>query len=150
MGQLNIHTFDVYLLVLPLSHLLRLEHHLPLGRLVVPESAQVGEQIGLERLRPIEQVAQVEVLHIVARDDVGVAVAHKVSPRRQHFGLLHVGKHLGANDGRAGVQREDVADEWVLVALEFMEIIMVYFELLRLMINKNCTIFSTVPRNGHF
>jgi hypothetical protein len=81
------------------------------------EPAQEGKVFGLELLRSIEQVRQVEVGNIVANDDVRIALLDKLTPALEHLGLVLELEHLGADDVRAGVEGEDVADEGLQLAL---------------------------------
>ena len=110
-------TLHVDLLVLASAELIGLEDDALLGGLHVGQAAEKGQAVDAQRLGPIEQVVEVEVLHIVAGDDVRIDLAHKVRPLLEHGALLHVGEDLRADDVRARVEREYVAYEGVLVAL---------------------------------
>lgn len=80
------------------------------------ESAEVREAGDLESLCAVEQVREVEVGRVVADDHVWVDLLDEVGPLLQKLLLLVVRQDLRADDVRARVEGEDVADEWGALA----------------------------------
>ena len=66
---------------------------------------------------PVYKVGQIEVVDVVAGDDVRVGLADELRPALEQRRLVVVGNDVGADDRRARVEREHVTDERLRFAL---------------------------------
>jgi len=66
---------------------------------------------------PVDEVGEVKVVDVVAGDDVRISLTNKLCPTFEQRRFIVVGDDVGADDRRAGVQREHVADERLGFAL---------------------------------
>ena len=66
----------------------------------------------------VKKIRNIKIGYIISSDDVWIHHAYKLLPFQQHVCLRGAADHLGANYGQTGVQREHVADHWLVASLQ--------------------------------
>ena len=79
-------------------------------------TTQKGKVGDLQCLGSVQQIGQVEIGDIVADQHVGVDFLDKLAPFQKKVTLVLELKNLRADDMRASIESENVADKWPLLA----------------------------------
>src|SRR6266436_2563671 len=82
-----------------------------------PQTTEIGKLVCLESFCSIKKIRNVKVRDVIANDDIGVDLFHKISPFLEHLRLIIERDDLRANNVRAGIQRENVPDKGLAFSL---------------------------------
>lgn len=95
-------------------------NHVKLGRtsrviMLTLEPTEIGKLEGLEGFSAVKEVREVESSDVVPNDNIGIHFGNEITPSLKHFVLVFERKHLGADNMRTRIEREDIPYEWLWI-----------------------------------
>ena len=87
-----------------------------------PPMRKLGQAIALVLLvqgrGPVKQIGNIEILHIVPGNDIGIRRFQKGAPLHEHVFFLFRRNDLGTDNGQASLECKDVLDNGFVVSVD--------------------------------